>query len=88
MNKEFYKTSKEDDAINHPSHYNRDNAMECLEEMRIIFGNDAVAAFCLCNVWKYRYRASSKGHDQDIAKSDFYMKKYVELIRHDGEETK
>lgn len=68
------------DMINHPKHYCRENAIECLDEMRLVFGDDIVAAFCLCNVWKYRYRAASKGQEEDLKKSDFYMRKYKELI--------
>lgn len=68
------------DMINHPKHYCREDAIECLDEMRLVFGDDIVAAFCLCNVWKYRYRAASKGQEEDLKKSDFYMRKYEELI--------
>ena len=71
--------SKNNNAINHPSHYNREDAMECIDEMVAIFGSQAVKNFCLCNVWKYRYRASSKNGEEDLKKSDFYMKKYCEL---------
>lgn len=68
------------DMINHPKHYCREDAIECLDEMRLVFGDDIVAAFCLCNVWKYRYRAASKGQEEDLKKSDFYMRKYKDLI--------
>ena len=68
------------DMVNHPQHYNRDGAMECMDEMITVFGKDIVACFCLCNTWKYRYRASNKGHEEDLAKSDYYMDKYKELI--------
>lgn len=68
------------DMVNHPAHYNRDGAMECIDEMITVFGKDIVACFCLCNVWKYRYRASDKGHEEDLSKSDYYMAKYKELI--------
>lgn len=68
------------DMINHPKHYCREDAIECLDEMIMVFGKEVVAAFCLCNVWKYRYRAASKGQEEDLKKSDFYMHKYKELI--------
>lgn len=68
------------DMVNHPAHYNRDGAMECIDEMITVFGKDIVACFCLCNVWKYRYRSSDKGHEEDLSKSDYYMAKYKELI--------
>lgn len=74
------KEHDEIDMVNHPQHYNRDGAMECIDEMLAVFGKDIVACFCLCNVWKYRYRASDKGHEEDLSKSDYYMAKYKELI--------
>ena len=74
------KEHDEKDMVNHPQHYNRDGAIECIDEMITVFGKDIVACFCLCNVWKYRYRASDKGHEEDLSKSDYYMAKYKELI--------
>lgn len=74
------KEHDEIDMVNHPQHYNRDGAIECIDEMIAVFGKDIVACFCLCNVWKYRYRASDKGHEEDLSKSDYYMAKYKELI--------
>ena len=73
------KTIEKEDLVNKPSHYNRDNAMEAIDEMILVFGKHVVMDFCLCNVWKYRYRAMDKGNAQDIAKSDYYMKKYKQL---------
>lgn len=74
------KEHDEKDMVNHPQHYNREGAIECIDEMITVFGKDIVACFCLCNVWKYRYRASDKGHEEDLSKSDYYMSKYKELI--------
>lgn len=67
------------EKVNHPSHYNREESMECIDEMILVFGKNAVMNFCLCNVWKYRYRAADKGGMEDLKKSDWYMKKYKEL---------
>lgn len=69
----------EEDIVNHPKHYNREGAMECIDEMVEVFGEEIVKNYCLCNVWKYRYRASDKNGNEDILKSDWYMKKYKEL---------
>ena len=69
----------EADMVNRPPHYNRDGAMECIEEMELIFGREAVKHFCLCNAWKYRYRAADKNGEEDIKKSDWYLRKYKEL---------
>ena len=66
------------DMVNHPNHYTN-RGIECIDEMIQVFGKQAVMDFCLCNVWKYRYRAFAKNGQEDIAKSDWYMKKYLEL---------
>ena len=66
--------------VNHPKHYNREGGMECIEEMLLIFGREAVKHFCLCNAWKYRYRASDKNGAEDLNKSDWYLAKYKELL--------
>lgn len=73
------RNSIKDDPINHPKHYCRGGGMECLEEMELVFGINAVRAFCLLNAWKYRYRAADKNGAQDLKKSDWYMRKYREL---------
>lgn len=71
------------DNVNHPKHYGREGAMECIDEMVLVFGKDAVMEFCLCNAWKYRYRAADKNGAEDLAKSDWYMKKYKQLKEHE-----
>lgn len=69
----------EHDPVNHPSHYCQEGSMECIDEMVAVFGAEAVMNFCLCNVWKYRKRAIFKNGEEDLKKSDWYMKKYLEL---------
>lgn len=67
------------ETVNHPKHYNREGGMECIDEMILIFGEEAVRDFCKCNAWKYRYRAADKNGEEDLKKSDWYLKKYKEL---------
>ena len=69
----------EHNAVNHPQHYCRKCAIECIDEMELVFGAEATAYFCLLNCWKYRYRSNEKNGQQDIEKSDWYMQKYKEL---------
>ena len=66
------------DNVNHPSHYTQ-GGMECIDEMIMIFGKDAVMDFCVCNAWKYRKRAMFKNGQEDMDKSDWYLQKYKEL---------
>ena len=65
--------------VDHPSHYQSENGMECIDEMVLAFGVEAVKHFCLCNVWKYRYRADKKNGDEDRDKANWYMNKFKEL---------
>ena len=69
------------DNVQHPKHYNREGALECIDEMILVFGKEAVKNFCLCNSWKYRYRAADKNGEEDLKKSDWYINKYKELCR-------
>ena len=73
------KEDQMDVTVNHPPHYIRGGGMECIDEMVLVFGKMVVADYCLCNVWKYRYRAADKNGAEDLAKSDWYMRKYKEL---------
>lgn len=66
------------DNVNHPQHYTS-GGIECIDEMEIVFGREAVKHFCLCNVWKYRKRALLKNGQEDLDKADWYMAKYKEL---------
>ena len=68
------------DIVQHPRHYNREGAIECIDEIELIFGPEVTMHFCLGNVLKYRYRAGLKNDGyEDLEKSDWYMRKYKEL---------
>lgn len=61
------------DKINHPSHYQGEH--ECIDVMRILFGEEAVKCFCKCNSFKYRYRAGRKFYsskEEDLKKAEWY----------------
>lgn len=72
-------TPADGETVNHPGHYNREGAMECLDEMVLVFGVDQTKVFCLLNAWKYRYRAADKNGIEDLKKSDWYLKEYARL---------
>ena len=65
------------DNVNHPKHYQGKH--ECIDEMIAMFGVEAVKHFCMCNVYKYRYRAAAKNGQEDLDKADWYMDKLMEL---------
>lgn len=66
------------DNVNHPTHYNQ-GKYECIDEMLLLFGVEAVKSFCKCNVHKYRSRAQYKNGEEDLKKADWYLDKLMEL---------
>lgn len=70
--------------VEHPKHYNREGGMECIDEMILIFGKEYTKHFCLLSAWKYRYRAADKNGEEDLKKSDFFIKIYKELCQDDS----
>ena len=77
INEHYIIINKE--KVNHPKHYNRKDAMECIDEMVMLFGVEETKIFCKLNAWKYRYRAADKGGIEDLEKSDWYIQKYKAL---------
>lgn len=67
--------------INHPAHYQGD--YECIDLMREIYGDEAVRHFCICNAYKYRFRAGAKqteAAEDDIAKAEWYERYVMEKV--------
>lgn len=54
--------------------YYKTREFECIDEMLLVFGKEAVLNFCILNAWKYRYRAGNKGDaEEDLKKADEYL---------------
>lgn len=66
-----------DEKVNHPVHYQGKN--ECIDVMIAMFGKEAVKHFCMCNAYKYRFRADMKNGAEDIEKAEWYESKLIEL---------
>lgn len=76
---EAYKVIKDiEDIVNHPQHYER-NGIECIDVMIETQGAEAVAAFCICNAFKYLYRWKHKNGVEDIKKAKWYIDKFLEI---------
>ena len=71
---------KEFDNIERPEHYT-DGNFECIDVMIETQGKQAVMSFCICNAFKYIYRASRKNGIEDIMKARWYLNKYIELSK-------
>lgn len=66
------------DNVNHPSHYET-GKFECINVMIETQGVEAVKNFCICNAFKYLYRAKKKNGLEDYKKAKWYIEKYIEL---------
>ena len=73
----FEPTVATGNMVDHPAHYQGKH--ECIDEMIALFGVEAVIHFCMCNVYKYRFRAANKNGKEDLDKADWYMDKLLEL---------
>lgn len=67
------------DDISSPEHYTS-ASIESIDLMMEIEGEEAVANFCICNVWKYLYRHNKKGGLKDLQKAAWYLQKYFDLM--------
>lgn len=66
------------DMIDHPEHYKTDK-YECIDVMLDIFGPEATMNFCMCNAFKYVWRASKKNGQEDVDKARWYLDKYTSI---------
>lgn len=69
---------KEFDNVQNPKHY-ADGKFECIDVMLETQGKQAVMSFCICNAFKYTYRASRKNGIEDVKKAKWYLDKFIEL---------
>lgn len=63
-------------CVDHPSHYKKEDRLECIDEMVKKFGYYHTCIFCLMSSYKYLYRAGDKdgnSEDQDLAKACWYV---------------
>ena len=69
----------EECQYNHPTYYN--GAIECIDAMSEVFGDNDTMSFCLCNAFKYLWRCKNKHRDpiMDVKKAKWYLDKYIEL---------
>ena len=73
------KDLEEKDVVAHPEHYERNTSLECIDTMRLAFGDFAVCYFCLCNAFKYLWRYKHKNGKEDLRKARWYVD-YVKQV--------
>lgn len=67
------------DNIN-PDHYKNSTSLECIEAMEIMFGENAIIHFCLCNAYKYIWRHKNKNGKEDLKKAKWYLDKAKNIL--------
>ena len=73
------------DNIN-PDHYKNQTSLECIEAMELMFGEDAILKFCLCNAYKYIWRYKNKNGQTDLKKARWYLNRAFNIITYyDGD---
>mgnify|MGYP002767271723 CR=1 FL=1 len=73
---EMEKTEQDkQDNVNHPKHYEGHCSIECIDNMRLIFGNQNVTDYCMVNAYKYLSRYRYKNGYEDLKKAKWYLDK-------------
>ena len=70
-----------------PKYYTKAKHKECIAEMSDCFGDFAVYCFCICNAYKYAYRAGLKENNpaiQDYTKLKWYKDYATKLFKRHG----
>lgn len=60
------------DNIN-PDYYKDRTSIECIDNMRLIFGNQSVTDYCIVNAYKYLSRYKYKNGYEDLKKAKWYL---------------
>lgn len=81
-----YISKKKEDPVNHPSHYEKQCSLECIDVMEACFDYDAVFDFCVCNAFKYLWRHKFKNGDEDLKKAAWYIDKAETIMYDVGDE--
>ena len=80
------KTKKNDESVNHPSHYNTGSieVIDFIEDLGLDIG------FCLGNAIKYISRAGKKDKEktvEDIKKAQWYLSRWLDAMRKEVQES-
>jgi len=67
------------DPVNHPSHYQSDAGIECIEAIEAMLGKQGFLDYCKGNAIKYIWRENNKGESESIRKAIWYLEKFLEV---------
>lgn len=66
-----------EDSINHPSHYQGDNGIECIDAIQSALTPEEFRGYCKGNVMKYTWRERTKQGDDSIRKARWYLNRML-----------
>lgn len=79
---------KEEDVVNHPSHYISDSGLESIDVIKAFTkGLEGFEAVATANALKYLMRWKRKNGVQDLKKANWYINEliaYIELVEKYG----
>lgn len=78
--------TKEDDDVNHPSHYTQ-GSIETIKLIEELLGKRGFIDYCMGNVVKYTQRHKHKGTPlKDLKKAQFYLNALIEKMEENENE--
>lgn len=73
------------DNVNHPSHYQSSDGIECIDAIKAALGHDEFVAYCRGTAIKYSWRAGKKlDTAEDLRKAAWFLIKAAEAIKAKG----
>lgn len=70
---EMKKTEQDKQDNINPDYYKDRTSIECIDNMRLIFGNQMVTDYCIVNAYKYLSRYKYKNGYEDLKKAKWYL---------------
>lgn len=72
--------TKAENLVEHPSHYNQDGGIECIDAIKASLGKDGFVDYCKGNCLKYLWRYKHKNGIEDLKKAKVYLTWMIEEL--------
>lgn len=70
---------KQEDMVNHPSHYTEGTGIECIEAIESALTPEEFRGFCKGNIIKYAWRERLKGGTESLKKGMWYQDRLIKF---------
>jgi hypothetical protein len=68
------------DLVNHPSHYNDQGGIECIEAIEAQLTDEGYVGYLHGNCAKYLWRWKNKGGAEDLKKCHWYLERLITFV--------